>query len=383
MLVTFPKKSLYLFVNVKFQVGFKFIKFNYSNNLKYFEYILLDSCFVAMPLSGSMPLMLNNYTVSRLGRKLSVDDQKVLVALPRDFIPERTWAEVLQKEDTELMVLEMREEIVEEAINIAYGRYMERQTAPFTVHCAAQAWLQLIDWHFYKHDPGEDPSAYPPCFIPKRVESWTPDEMPLPSPKDAWGRENLNVIEEVVEETLRKWPSSQSVDLPVVEPIPQECWFPGKVMLPGYMDDESYDFDSITFDESVSSDLGTESELLQKVTNYTPGETSVKESTTMMTFGSQKGTTTDTTEVLSSLHGGGDSATQHSKIRAPSTKSKIFNRSSMLGRSKNSLPPLQSDSRSRASVISDCRLRSLRLDTQYEISSEKIDSAPKVNIKRK
>ncbi|XP_063537580.1 uncharacterized protein LOC134746938 [Cydia strobilella] len=335
-----------------------------------------------MPLSRSMPLILNNYTVSRLGRKLSVDDQKVLVALPRDIIPERTWAEVLQKEDTELMVLEMREEIVEEAIKIGYGRYMERQTAPFTAHCAAQAWLKLIDWHFYKHDPGEDPSAYPPCFIPKRVESWTPDVMPLPSPKDAWGRMNLNVVEEVVEETLRKWPSSQSVDLPVVDEIPPECRFPGKVMLPGYMDDESYDYDSITFDESVSSDMATDSELLQKVTNYTPAETSNKESMTITTFGSQKGTTTETTEALSSLHGGGDSATHH-KIRSHSNKSKILTRSSMLGRSKNSLPPLQSDSRSKASVISDCRLRSLRLDTQYEISSEKIDSAPKVNVKKK
>ncbi|XP_047992588.1 uncharacterized protein LOC125231241 [Leguminivora glycinivorella] len=210
--------------------------------------------------------------------------------------------------------------------------------------------------------------------------------MPSPSPKDAWGRQNLNVVEEVVEETLTKWPSSQSIDLPVVEEIPPECRFPGKVMLPGYMDDESYDYDSITFDESMSSDMATESELLQKVTNYTPAETSIKdkESMTMMTFGSQKGTATNTTDInLSSLHGGGDSATQQSRIRSHSTKSKIFNRSSMLGRSRNSLPPLHSDSRSKGSVISDCRLRSLRLDTQYELSSEKIDSAPKVNVKRK
>ncbi|XP_063365921.1 uncharacterized protein C2orf81 homolog [Cydia amplana] len=334
-----------------------------------------------MPLSRSMPLMLNNYTVSRLGRKLYVDDQKVLVALPRDIIPERTWAEVLQKEDTELMVLEIREDIVEEALNIGYGRYMERQTAPFTSHCAALAWLKLIDWHFYKHDPGEDPSAYPPCFIPKRVESWTPDEMPLPSPKDAWGRMNLNVVEEVVEETLRRWPSSQSVDLPVVDEIPPECRFPGKVLLPGYIYDESSDYDTITFDESVSSDMATESELLQKVTNYTPAETSIKSMTTT-TFGSQKGTTTETTEVSSPLHGGGDSATRPSKMRSQSTKSKIFNRSSMQ-RSKISLPPLHTDSRSRVSVISDCRLRNLRLDTQYEITSEKIASVPKVNIKRK
>ncbi|XP_063625520.1 uncharacterized protein C2orf81 homolog [Cydia splendana] len=338
-----------------------------------------------MQLNRSAPPILSNSAVSRLGRKTAVDDQKVLVALPRDIIPERIWAEVLQKEDTEMIVLEVREEIVEDAIQIVFERYMERQTAPFTVHCAAQAWLKLIGWYFYKHDPGEDPSAQPPCFIPKRVESWTPDEMPSPSPRDAWGRKNLNVVEEVViEETLRKWPSSQSIDLPVVDEIPPECRFPGKVMLPGYMYDESYDYDSITFGESVSSYMATESELLQRVTNYTPAETSNKESTTLTTFGSQKGTTTETTEVSSPHHGGGDSPTHHSKIPSHSTKSRISTRSSMLAsRSKNALPPLQSDSRSRASAISDCRLRSLRLDTQYEISSEKMVSVPKVNIKRK
>ncbi|XP_063386872.1 uncharacterized protein C2orf81-like [Cydia fagiglandana] len=336
-----------------------------------------------MQFNRSGPPILNNYAVSRLGRKTAVDDQKVLVALPRDIIPERTWAEVLQKEDTEMIVLEIREEIVEDAILIVYEKYMERQIAPFTVHCAAQAWLKLIDWYFYKHDPGEDPSAHPPCFIPKRVESWTPDEMPSPSPKDSWGRMNLNVVEEVVEETLRKWPSSQSIDLPVVDEIPPECRFPGKVLLPGYMYEESYDYDSITFDESVSSYMATESELLQRVTNYTPAETSNKESMTLTTFDSQKDTTTETTKESSPLHGAGDSPIPHSKIHSHSTKSRINTRSSMLARSRNALPPLQSDSRSRASAISDCRLRSLRLDTNYDMSSEKLVSPPKVNMKRK
>jgi hypothetical protein len=55
-------------------------------------------------------------------------------------------AEVLQKEDSDLFIFEIREDIVEEAIKIGYEHYMERQNAFFTVHCAAQAWLKLIDW---------------------------------------------------------------------------------------------------------------------------------------------------------------------------------------------------------------------------------------------
>lgn len=78
--------------------------------------------------------------------------------------------------------------------------------------------------HFYRHDPGEEPSAYPPCFIPKRVESWTPDELPDPSPKDSWGKQQLRVLEESPEEGLKDFPSSSSIEIPVVEDIPQEYW---------------------------------------------------------------------------------------------------------------------------------------------------------------
>lgn len=55
-------------------------------------------------------------------------------------------AEILQKEENDLVVFDIREEILEDALRIGYERYMERQNALFTAHCAAQAWLKLIDW---------------------------------------------------------------------------------------------------------------------------------------------------------------------------------------------------------------------------------------------
>lgn len=133
-------------------------------------------------------------------------------------------AEIMQKEDNDLFIFELREEILDDALKICYDRYMERQNACFTAHCTSLALLRLIDWIYFRHDPGEDPNAYPPCNIRKRIESWTPDEMPDPSPKDSWARNDLDVTEEVTDELLKKCPSTSSLDYPVVKEIPQKYW---------------------------------------------------------------------------------------------------------------------------------------------------------------
>ncbi|KAJ0174888.1 hypothetical protein K1T71_009996 [Dendrolimus kikuchii] len=313
---------------------------------------------------------LSKYRISRRGRKLQVsDDQRTLLALPKD-VPERTWAEILQKEENDLIVLDIREEIVDLALTICYERYMEKQNALFTAHCAAEAWLKLINWHFYRHDPGEEPSAYPPCYIPNRAESWIPDELPDPSPKDTWGRQELNVVEEEPEEALEKWPSDASLEWPVVEEIPSEYWFPGKINWPEELTstDENIEKTSYTTSDSgqqtSEEPLGAESEVLQKVTDYSTEVLSAKSSL----YSALK----TTTPVEGSLQGAGDSTVARPKRRL-TEKSKLFSKASVTGRSRGSLPPLDiADSRSRVSIISDCRLRNLRSsDKQYKVKSNK------------
>ncbi|KAF9796419.1 hypothetical protein SFRURICE_004378 [Spodoptera frugiperda] len=327
----------------------------------------------------------SKYKISRRGRKLQVsDDARTLVALPKD-IPERTWAEILQKEENDLIIFDIREEILDTALKIGYENYMEKQTAIFTVHCATEAWLKLIDWHFYRHDPGEDSSAYPPCYIPHREDSWIPDKLPDPSPKDTWGRQELNIIEDTPDAPLRKWPSSSSLDLPVIEEIPEQYWFPGKVQVSdsvrGIKPDgkrerrsrgDSYVSSSDT--QATSEEyLNTESEVLQKVTDYSTEGISEKDSS----YGELK----TTTPVDGSLHGAGDSTVERPKRRL-TEKSKSFMKPG--SRSKATLPPLEiGDSRSRISIISDCRLRNLRLETQFEVTSEKVDTPPGEVVRKK
>ncbi|XP_046969454.1 uncharacterized protein LOC124536857 [Vanessa cardui] len=322
---------------------------------------------------------IGKFKLSRRGKKLQLsDDQRTLVALPKD-VAERTWAEILEKEENDLMIYEIREEIIEEALKICYKKYMAKQNVLFTAYCASEAWFKLINWYFFPHDPGEDPSAYPPCHIPKRKESWQPDDLPDPSPKDTWCKQELEVQEEIQDEALRKWPSSSSVDVPVIEDIPKEYWFPGKVNLPNDQTEMSDDTSkTITYEtESTSSpgNIGTESEVLEKVTDYNNGEISAKESLLC--------DLKTTTPVNGSLQGAGDSTVDKLRPkRRTIEKSKLFSKGSMLGRSKGALPPLDG-SRSRISIISDCRLRNLRLDTQYEITSEKIDTPPGEVVRRK
>ncbi|XP_039756419.1 uncharacterized protein LOC120631069 [Pararge aegeria] len=319
------------------------------------------------------------YKLSRRGKKLQIsDDQRTLIALPRD-VPERTWAEILHKEEIDLMIFDVREEILEDTFNICYQKYMARQNSLFTVHCAAEAWLKLLNWYFFRHDPGEDPSAYPSCFIPKRVESWEPDQLPDPSPKDTWCKQELNILEASPEEGLKRWPSSSSIEMPLVEDIPEEYWFPGKVNLPTEYSETSVISSvsvSTSYEESLSSNVCAESEVLQNVTDYNTSEAiSAKESTCSELK--------HTTPVHGPLRGAGDSAGERAKTKRRTEKSKVFSKSNMIGRSKGLLPPLAGDSRSKMSIISDCRLRNLRLDTQYEITSEKINTPPGEPVKRK
>ncbi|CAB3230263.1 unnamed protein product [Arctia plantaginis] len=339
-------------------------------------------------MSGST----SKYKLSRRGRKLQIsDDQRTIIALPKD-IPERTWMEIFQKEETDLMIFDVREEIVEAAIQFCYEKYMEKQNAIFTAHCAGQAWLKLINWYFYRHDPGEDPSAYPPCFIPNREESWIPDEMPDPSPKDTWSQQNLAVAEETQDEALQKWISSSSLDYPIEEEIPREYWFPGKVQLSSEIrlrldiDREiSYGYvqeSSGTVATQSEEKIGTESEVLQKVTDYSAEELSKVSTMSVLR---------NTTPVDGSLHGAGDSTMVRVKGRKLADRkdknmSRSFHANNMRASSRGSkmLPPLDhTDSRSRISIISDCRLRNLRLDTHFEISSEIMDSPYGEVTKRK
>ncbi|VVC95868.1 unnamed protein product [Leptidea sinapis] len=184
--------------------------------------------------------------------------------------------------------------------------------------------------YFYRHDPGEEPSAHPQCFIPKRTESWIPDEIPDPSPKDTWCKHELTVLEDPQDEIAKKSDSSHSLDMPIIEDIPSEFWFPGKVNLP-------YENESKTFTDKVT-DYSSSEKLLAKESSLTAQQLS------------------------SPLDGSVQSAAGDSAMDRNKPKRRLYekNKSVSKARSRGYLPPLAGESRSLVSIISDCRLRNLR-----------------------
>ncbi|XP_013140730.1 PREDICTED: uncharacterized protein LOC106105053 isoform X2 [Papilio polytes] len=333
----------------------------------------------------------SKYTLTRRGKKLSLfEDSKFITALPKD-VPERTWVDIFQKEENDLMIFDIREEILESALNTCYLNYMKKQNVAFTVHCAVKAWLKIIDWYFYRHDPGEEVSASPACFIPKREASWQPDEPPEPSPRDPFCRQKLVVLEDETKDIPKEGFSITSLEYPVIEEIPEECWFPGRVNIPieedmsseagGSQDYEvsiqsypslyNYSVASSTTSVFTSDDnLVAESEVLQKVTDYASDKALKAESPKKLSRVAQSAATLGSASSVKSSHSRRQPFVQP---RAPSQTT----------RSRATLPPLSSSSQSPLSIISDCRLRNLRLDTQFEVGSEKVELSSVENVKKK
>lgn len=52
--------------------------------------------------------------------------------------------DIWEKEETDLFILSLREEIVQKCLNTIYENYLNRQVVTFTVHCAYLAWVKAI-----------------------------------------------------------------------------------------------------------------------------------------------------------------------------------------------------------------------------------------------
>ncbi|GBP17994.1 hypothetical protein EVAR_16939_1 [Eumeta japonica] len=186
-------------------------------------------------------------------------------------------SEIVHKEEVDLFIFEIREEILDESMKICYEKYMKEQAVSFTIDCAVRAWLKLMDWHFYRHDPGDEKYASPACFIPNSEVSWIPDELPRPSPKDSWAKMDVGEESEASGKSVfRKSTSASSLDYPTVEKISSEHHFPGKVQIEVDNANELLER-TITYTSSSvleSSVVGSSSEVLERVTDYPDEEQS-------------------------------------------------------------------------------------------------------------
>ena len=62
---------------------------------------------------------------------------------------------MLEKDDSDDFISELMEEVCSSALDTIFKDYLERQLIPFTVCQARDAIVQIIEWQFLTHDPGE------------------------------------------------------------------------------------------------------------------------------------------------------------------------------------------------------------------------------------
>ncbi|XP_018322187.1 uncharacterized protein LOC108734910 isoform X2 [Agrilus planipennis] len=76
------------------------------------------------------------------------------------------------------IIVSIREEIIENALNEIYNKYIDNQSVKFVVHCACNALEKIVDLYFYHHDHGQ------PYY--DNHPAWTPDVPPNSSTPDSW-----------------------------------------------------------------------------------------------------------------------------------------------------------------------------------------------------
>ncbi|KAF5288437.1 hypothetical protein FQR65_LT02089 [Abscondita terminalis] len=61
---------------------------------------------------------------------------------------------VIKKQERDLIVYSVREELMSRVMNECYKRYIEQQTFKFMAQCSTRAFVELLNLSNFNHDPG-------------------------------------------------------------------------------------------------------------------------------------------------------------------------------------------------------------------------------------
>lgn len=115
-------------------------------------------------------------------------------------IPLNKWQRIIQDNLELSIVLEIRDEILNQMESICYEKYIENQVKNFIIHCSYLGWCDIINVYFLKRDPGEGGN------ILEKAE-WQPDEEPVPSIVDPWSEQTIPIMDNILEQELPPSPS--------------------------------------------------------------------------------------------------------------------------------------------------------------------------------
>ncbi|KAJ3219636.1 hypothetical protein HDU67_000124 [Dinochytrium kinnereticum] len=84
---------------------------------------------------------------------------------------------IVDQEEGELLAVSLIEEILTRGQEVLFEKHIESQVLPYAVQFARDTILTIVQWEFFKRDPGDVDS-----------QTWLPDEEPQPAVIDSWAR---------------------------------------------------------------------------------------------------------------------------------------------------------------------------------------------------
>jgi len=105
-------------------------------------------------------------------------------AVTHEIIPgkfnDQDWNCMVERDDGDDFILDLVEEVCENALGQIYQNYLEKQLVPFTVSQAKDALLQIIEWQFLSRDEGESNL--------ETDVAWEQETEPEPAVTDCWAQ---------------------------------------------------------------------------------------------------------------------------------------------------------------------------------------------------
>ncbi|KAJ3101422.1 hypothetical protein HDU97_001352 [Phlyctochytrium planicorne] len=84
---------------------------------------------------------------------------------------------IVDQEEGEQLAISLIEEILTRGQEVLFEKHIESQVLPYAVQFARDTILTIVQWEFFKRDPGD-----------VDLQTWLPDEEPQPAVIDSWSR---------------------------------------------------------------------------------------------------------------------------------------------------------------------------------------------------
>lgn len=99
------------------------------------------------------------------------------------MLSDPAWKEMTDHQELLLMILSIREELIENVYKEYAKKYVENQSTKFVVSCALDAWKKIVNLNFLSHN----------FRNLSNKTFWVPDTEPVLCKPDSWSKTNLKI----------------------------------------------------------------------------------------------------------------------------------------------------------------------------------------------